>query len=579
MSNSKNALMGAILPNQTPQTEAIPGREVDMAKNNAGGFTFVVSPWDQLDRFLILGTEGGTYYVGERELTKSNAQNVLRLIAEDGIRVVNRVVEISDAGRAPKNDPALFVLALASAADSEATRKAALEALPKVARIGTHLFHFAAFVDGVRGWGRALRRAVGNWYLEMPLDRLANQAIKYQQRDGWSHRDMLRLGHPKTDDVARDAVLRWMVGGLENVGAKDYVRGSAVLEDEVRLTRSDASALLHPQILAFEAAKKATSAKEIIQLIVDHNLPREAIPTQFLNDANVWEALLTNMPLTAMIRNLGKMSNVGLLTPMSAAEKLVKAKLSDGDTLRKARVHPIAILAAMKTYGQGRGFKGSLTWNVVRGVVDSLDQAFYASFGNVAPTGKNTLLALDVSGSMGGAAIGGIPGLTARDASAAMALITANVENSYEFIGFTGGSGRGSYGWGGGRTNANIKDAGPVSILKISPRQRLDDVINTISGLPFGSTDCSLPFEWALGNKLPVENFAVYTDNETYAGRQAPSQALKAYRQKTGIPAKSAVVGMTATSVTIADPKDSGMLDVVGFDTATPQIMSDFFSK
>lgn len=574
MSNSKNALMGAILPNQTPQTQAIPGREAEMAKNNAGGFSFVVSPWDQLDRFLILGTEGGTYYVGERELTKANAQNVLRLIAQDGIRVVNRVVEISDAGRAPKNDPALFVLALASAADSEATRKAALDALPKVARIGTHLFHFAAFVDGVRGWGRALRRAVGNWYLDMPLDRLANQAIKYQQRDGWSHRDMLRLGHPKTDDAARDAVLRWMVGGLDNVGAKDYVRGSAVLEDEVRLARADASAILHPQILAFEDAKRATSAKEIIKLIVDHNLPREAIPTQFLNDAKVWEALLNNMPLTAMIRNLGKMSSVGLLTSMSAAEKLVKSKLSDGDVLRKARVHPIAILAAMKTYGQGRGFKGSLTWNPVRGVVDSLDQAFYASFGNVTPTGKNTLLALDVSGSMGGAAIGGIPGLTARDASAAMALITANVESSYEFIGFTGGRSSGY-----GRRKANVQDSGPVSILKISPRQRLDDVIETISGLPFGSTDCSLPFEWALDNKLPVESFAVYTDNETYMGRQAPSQALRAYRQKTGIPAKSAVVGMTATSVTIADPKDAGMLDIVGFDTAAPQIMSDFFSK
>lgn len=575
MSKSMNSLMGAILPNQTPQTQAIPGRESEMTKNNAGGFSFVVSPWDQLDRFLILGTEGGTYYVGEQKLTKDNAQNVLRLIAQDGVRVVNRVVEISDAGRAPKNDPALFVLALASAADSEATRKAALAALPKVARIGTHLFHFAAFVDGVRGWGRALRRAVGNWYLDMPLDRLANQAIKYQQRDGWSHRDMLRLGHPKADDAARDAVLRWMVGGLDNVGAKDYVRGSAVLEDEVRLARADASALLHPQILAFEAAKHATSAKEIIKLIVDHDLPREAIPTQFLNDAKVWEALLTNMPLTAMIRNLGKMSSVGLITPMSAAEKLVKGKLADADQLRRARVHPIAILSAFKTYGSGRGVKGSLTWNASRGVLDSLDQAFYASFGNVKPTGKNTLLALDVSGSMGGHMCSGVQGLTARDGSAAMALITANVESSYEFIGFTGGRSGGYY----GRTNANVKDAGPVSILKISPRQRLDDVISTISGLPFGSTDCSLPFEWALDNKLPVENFAVYTDNETYAGRQAPSQALKAYRQKTGIPAKSAVVGMAATNVTIADPKDSGMMDVVGFDTSAPQIMSDFFAK
>ena len=555
MSNYTKSLAGAASAGRaTPQTQVIPGREKEMAKNHAGGFSFKLSPWDQLDRFLILGTEGATYYASEREMTAANAQSVIRLIGEDGVRVVNRVVEISDSGRAPKNDPALFVLALASAADDDATRKAALAALPKVARIGTHLFHYAAFVEGVRGWGRGLRRAVAQWYLDQPVDRLANQAIKYQQRDGWSHRDLLRLAHPKTDDEARDATFRWIVGGQAKLG--------------------DKAEFLHPQIQAFEEAKRATSVGEIVKLIHDHNLPREAIPTQFLNDAKVWEALLNKMPLTAMIRNLATMTRVGLLTSMSAAEKQVKERLADSDILRKARVHPIQILAAMMTYQAGRGMRGQNTWTPLRGVVDALDGAFYGSFGNVKPTGKNTLLALDVSGSMTMGTIAGIPGLNPRVASAAMALITANVENSYEFIGFTGGGSS----WGG-RMNSNVKSAGPVSILNISPRQRLDDVIKTISNLPFGSTDCSLPMQWALEQKLPVESFAVYTDNETYAGRMAPSQALVEYRRKAGIPAKLAVVGMTATNFTIADPKDSGMMDFVGFDLNAPQLMSDFFSK
>lgn len=557
MSKYAKTLAGSLsATNATPQTQAIPGREADMAQNSAGGFSFKLSPWDQLDRFLILGTEGGTYYSGERELTKSNAQNVIRLIAEDGARVVNRVVEISDSGRAPKNDPALFVLALASAADSEATRKAALAALPKVARIGTHMFHFAAFVDGVRGWGRALRRAVANWYLEQPVDDLANQVIKYQQRDGWSHRDLLRLSHPDTDDVVRDEIFKWVVGQ----GKSQY----------------DAN-ILHPKIQAFEKAKRASSAKEIIQLIQSDNLPREAIPTQFLTDPKVWEALLANMPMTAMIRNLATMTRVGLLTPMSAAEKKVKAALTNSDALRKARVHPIQVLAAMLTYKAGRGARGQNTWNPARGVVDALDDAFYGSFGNVTPTGKNTLLALDVSGSMTSGEIAGVIGLSPRVASAAMALITANVESSYEFIGFTGGRSGGM--WGGTSNRSGVKNVGPVSTLAISPKMRLDDVLKLVNGLPFGSTDCSLPMLWAMEQKLPIESFAVYTDNETYAGTMQPSQALEKYRQKTGLPAKLAVVGMTATNFTIADPKDSGMLDFVGFDTAAPHLMSDFFSK
>lgn len=43
-----------------------------------------------------------------------------------------------------------------------------------------------------------------------------------------------------------------------------------------------------------------------------------------------------------------------------------------------------------------------------------------------------------------------------------------------------------------------------------------------------------------------------------------------------GIPVKLVVVGMVANGFSIADPNDAGMMDVVGFDTATPMLISDF---
>src|SRR5688500_3223009 len=122
---------------KTPQSAAIPG--TSQVPNSAGGFAFAVDDWTRLDRFLILGSEGGTFYAGERKLTRENAQAVLRCLQLDGRRVVNRIVEISDAGRAPKNDPALFALALAAKLGDADTRRAAFAALPRVARIGTHL--------------------------------------------------------------------------------------------------------------------------------------------------------------------------------------------------------------------------------------------------------------------------------------------------------------------------------------------------------------------------------------------------------------------------------------------------------
>src|SRR5271166_2493597 len=90
----------------TPQTEPIPGK--NQVKNNAGGFVFAVTPQEQLKRFLILGSEGNHYYVSEKKLTVDNAKNVIECIKENGLEVVRTIVEISDAGRAPKNDPAVF---------------------------------------------------------------------------------------------------------------------------------------------------------------------------------------------------------------------------------------------------------------------------------------------------------------------------------------------------------------------------------------------------------------------------------------------------------------------------------------
>src|SRR4029079_11173667 len=117
-----------------PQSAPIPGSR--HVPHNAGGVGWADGCAARLRLSLILGSEGGSYYAGEWKLTRENAQAVERCIAADGIRTVNETVAVSNAGRAPKNDPAIFVLAMAAGAPDEATRKAALEALPQVCRTG-----------------------------------------------------------------------------------------------------------------------------------------------------------------------------------------------------------------------------------------------------------------------------------------------------------------------------------------------------------------------------------------------------------------------------------------------------------
>ena len=263
------------------------------------------------------------------------------------------------------------------------------------------------------------------------------------------------------------------------------------------------------------------------------------------------------------------MTEVGLFGWLSDAEAFVIDRLSRAEALHKARVHPLALLVALKTYAQGHGDKGKLTWKPRQKIVDALDAAFYLSFKTLTPTGARTLLALDVSGSMTSPNIAGMAGITPRVGSAAMALVTAAVEPNHEIVAFTAArTSRGGAGHGSG-----------IAPVAISPRMRLDDVIKKTDALPFGGTDCALPMLWAADNKVPVDIFCVYTDSETWAGDIHPSQALAAYRQKMGIGAKLVVIGMVSNGFTIADPNDAGMLDVVGFDTATPSIITDFATK
>lgn len=499
--------------------------------NSAGGYSFVVDDFDRLDRFLILGSEGGTYYVGERKLSLDNARTVVKLVQKDGLRVVSRIVEVSESGRAPKNDPAIFALALAAHYGDEATKRAAYATLPRVARTPTHLFMFLALrkSNGLGGWSRGLRRAVSAWYNEKPVDKLAYQIIKYRNREGYTHKDVLRLAHPIPLSAEHNALYHWIT---KNEGRP------------------------HELIEAFEMLQAESNPEAAAYLIASHGLPHEAVPTELKTQPIVWEALLQNMPMTALIRNLATMTKIGLLATGSAATKRVAAQLVNAEALQKARVHPIAILTAMKTYQGGHGVRGSASWEPVRAIIDALDDAFYTSFGFVDPTDKRIAISLDVSGSMSWT-VSGLDNVSCCEASTAMAMVTARAEKDYHIFAFNRG----------------------LTEIPISPRQRLTDAMKYTNSINGGGTDCALPMVEALERKIPVDAFFVYTDNETWAGSIHPHVALTKYRDKMGIPAKLIVVGMASTGFTIADPNDAGSMDVVGFDTAAPNVMSGFVRR
>lgn len=538
----------------TPQSEPLNDRQ---APNNAGGHSFVLGVWERLDRFLITGTDGGTYYVDERRHTLKNIAVVDEALAADPTRAIDRAVEVSTNGLAKKNDQALYVLAKAVAAGTPDVRKRAGEALQSVARTGRHIFTYHQLYDAVGGsWGRSGRRALGDLYARRGLypadiefhdgdeerarrrsvDNLAYQAIKYRNGDGYDHLRALRRSHPKTDDPERRAVFEFMKSGTVDDLAPSIIHSYAAVNDP------DAS------------------IDDIVGIVERSRLPWEALPTKVLNNPKIMAALIEHMPVGATIRQLARYTRGDMLKPLSDVEALVVERLTDAEQIRKARVHPLAFLEAALVHASGGtlGLSRGKTYTPNQNIVAALEAGFHLAFQSVIPSGKRHYLAVDVSPSMGWPEnrIGQAKILEARQAAAALLLVTAITEPRTHITAF----------------------AGEMVQLEVGKGDSVNSVITKTGNLRASRTDCAAPMLDAMNRGIEADCFTVFTDSETWFGNVHPSVALAMYRERMGIEARLVCVGMTATEFSIADPNDPGSLNVAGFSTDTPAVISRFAS-
>ena len=531
----------------TPQSEPLNERQVP---NSAGGHAFPVDDMTRLQRFLILGSEGGSYYADERKLTLDNVKAVKRCITaseESGINAVTEIARISKSRRAAKPGPALFALAMAASYGSDKVRKTAFDFLNDVAVTGSHLQMFIDYIGPMRGWGRGLRKAIGNWYTQRPLKDAVYQTVKYRQRYNWTHRDLLRKSHPMGDGPWND-LFAWITNG------------TMPSEDDDNLS------LIH----AYEEAKVATGTR-LSAMIKKYRLAWEMVPSEMLDKPEVWRALAQHMPMMALVRNLATLTRVRVIAPMEASwvcERL--GGIGNPKVEGYARVHPISILSALLVYEAGKGVRGKNTWTPVPQAIDALDDAFGRSFSQAPQTNKRLYLGIDVSGSMASGEVAGVPGLSPRMAAAAMAMAIARREPNYYMAGFAASPVEDPI------LNYVNRQVPVMSPLNITASDSISDAMQKTKDLPFGRTDCALPMLHAMEMKMNVDCFIILTDSETWTGNIHPVEALRQYRRKSGIPAKLVVVGMVSNEFTIADPDDAGMMDVVGFDSAVPELITDF---
>jgi 60 kDa SS-A/Ro ribonucleoprotein len=573
-----------VLTGTTGQMAPIPGKESIMAPNKEGGYTFIVSDEDYILRCLILGTNKNTYYATAREMTTECIDFLKQKIKDGkGTILVNTIKKVYEDGRAPKQDPTLMALALASSCEDLETRKKAYKVVSTL-RTLSHIYTWKGYhkvAAKSKGMGKLSKAALCSIFEKMTPQQLGYQVTKYPHRktavEDWSFLDLMRCIHLKGDKLPLEGqfVMKYAIRGIDEA--------NKFLEEHIELKESH----VINYIQTVEKVKSLTESEEnrveLIKLAYEFNLPREVLPTWSFNFADVWRSLLLNreqtritMPMTGLIRNLAVMTTRNVFDD-ALTVSLIEEHLTNETVIKKARLHPVNILIAMMTYKSGHGDKGKLTWTPHAKIIAALEQAFYKSFKYVNATGKRILHGIDCSGSM----TSPIPCMTqisSHTAASVMAMTFARIEaeSLQEFVGFTA-----SHSYYGGPVRKEINDG--LRKLNINPTMTLEKAMEATQFSDFGSTDCSLPIEKAIkdfkesgGAKGLWDVFMIYTDNETYSGRRHPSVALKEYRELTGIPAKMVVIACMPNASSIADPTDGGMLDIVGFDTNAPEIVMNF---
>ncbi|XP_047225140.1 60 kDa SS-A/Ro ribonucleoprotein isoform X1 [Girardinichthys multiradiatus] len=499
-----------------------------------------ISDKTKLCRFLCYGSEEDIYTARELgHVTIDHAGALLSLLQEGrGAEVVEEIKRFAQNGCVVRPGPAFFALALCSQHSELKTRQAAFKALKEICRDAAHLFSFIQYKKELKEgmkcgiWGRALRKAVSDWYNEQDALSLAVAVTRCKQRGGWSHQDLLRLSHtrPATDAVA-------LISKYVTKGWKEVQGAYADKENSEEVVK----VLSYLEVV--EKVKHSRDETEVSSLIEEHKLEREQLLTDHLRSKQVWSALLKEISLHSILKILGKMTSNKLLEPRSSETQIICDRLQNESSLKKAKIHPFSILLASENYKRGQGYQGKTKWEADSDILKAMDCAFYKSFMNVEPIGKRLVVAVDVSTSLTSV----VPGtaISTAVAAAAVTMIFARTEANTHVLAFSEGT---------------------VVPCSLSADMTLAEVTVELVKLPSGSTDCTLPITWATGNKKYIDMFIILTNNPLWTFTASPVESLKKHRLASGADSKLVMCGLTSIGHTIADTEDRGLLSICGFD-------------
>lgn len=532
-------------------------------------------PEVNLSQYLYVGKEYPNYQPGNWFVHKYYEQGRISSISklaekENPLVAIDLIKKAFDSKLIQNPETLVFALAVCARQTGKDTlRHAAYNAIKTICSTPQHFILFIKFASELakslpepkHGWGSGWRKAVNDWYLSKDALELAKCVTRYKGRYGWTHKDIIKLSHPKTSDIAKQAVFKYVLFGLKETQKEFGDKPEAV--EVVNYIQS------------VEDFKHCEDELQAARLLEIHNLTLDHVPGHMLKSEEVWNSLIPTMSLTMLFNSLQRIHNIGILKPnATAVDKIIDA-ISDQDKLASEKIHPALVHITIKNYeksGKPLSFEKQRVKNAAkkpsppplkpnRKIIEALYKTLGYSFNSLEPTGLRYMITIDMNKAMQDSPAWQCGNVSAAEAGCLIALCLLRCEQNV--------------------TVATFKNIG-IHVVNLDKNGSLGQIVRKMKQMPTGAVNLEKPMIWATQKSKKYDVFinvvdvvekrfgnGVRTDN--------PIKAIKDYRTKMELKdAKLVTCAMTSAHMVSHADTDKNCLSICGFDENVPKIIEAF---
>ena len=506
--------------------------------NAAGGRAYSLSSEAALAQYAVTGTFQDTYYVGATDHLKK----VEELAKSCSPQFIAKLAVYSREHGKMKDMPAYLLAVLAARGETDLVKRI----FYRVCNNSKVLLAFARIIrsgaTGRSSFGTSIKRLIQDWITSKDAKGLYLSSVGHSDP---SMADLIKMVHPRPRTYLE-------TGSAEEQGQMfRYLLGK-----ECEMER------LPQDIQVFEALKRGETTE-----IPD--IPFRALTNCDLSKSQ-WCDIALNMPWNTLRQSLNLLERRGVFEDRGVVRNLA-VTLADEENVTRYNAFPFELLATWKATQN----------NVPVEISNALQEAMEIATRNVPRLHGDTLIAVDMSGSMCGAPVtgrGNKPSIiTVVEAAGLISCSLLRQNKAATLIGFDCER----Y-----RPFRHVGQQTMPGVYVLNHLNPFDSVMTNVTKLNHsgGGTDVSLPFRYLLQQKQQVDNIILLSDYESWTsryhgGRGAPACAAWMEYSRKHRNTKLACVDLQPQDTTQVPDQQGRVINIGGWNDPMFKALGDFFTR